>query len=137
MTHRLMKIWGSWQFVSVFRTLRSDISKCLLCALVAPFACLFGAPCNGNFIFGSNVLTLCYYYFFIFQCFGLLFQSLTVKDTVRECLEKDPAERTDDDIEILLEFMQHLPVRVVIRLPIHQSRCLLILVQVHNLLLFV
>ena len=29
---------------------------------------------------------------------------------MRECLEKDAAERTEDDIETLLEFMQHLPV---------------------------
>lgn len=42
------------------------------------------------------------------------FQSLTVRDTVRECLEKDPCERTEDDIEVLLEFMQHLPVSAVI-----------------------
>ena len=33
-----------------------------------------------------------------------------MRDTVRECLEKDPTERTEDDIEVLLEFMQHLPV---------------------------
>lgn len=44
------------------------------------------------------------------------FQSLTVRDTVRECLEKDPCERTEDDIEVLLEFMQHLPVSEVILL---------------------
>ena len=37
-------------------------------------------------------------------------QSLIVRDTVRECLEKDPADRTEDDIEVLLDFMQHLPV---------------------------
>ena len=37
-----------------------------------------------------------------------LLQSLIVRDTVRECLEKDPAERTDDDIEVLLDFLQHL-----------------------------
>lgn len=37
-------------------------------------------------------------------------QSLIVRDTVRECLEKDPADRSEDDIEVLLEFMQHFPV---------------------------
>ncbi|KAG5284440.1 hypothetical protein AALO_G00026750 [Alosa alosa] len=31
------------------------------------------------------------------------------RDLVRECLEKDPADRTDDDIEQLLEFMHQLP----------------------------
>ena len=34
--------------------------------------------------------------------------NLTVRDAVRECLEKDPADRSEDDIEILLEFTQHL-----------------------------
>ena len=38
----------------------------------------------------------------------VVFQSLIVRDTVRECLEKDPAERTEDDIEVLLDFLQHL-----------------------------
>ena len=40
----------------------------------------------------------------------LSLQSLIVRDTVRECLEKDPADRSEDDIEVLLDFMQHLPV---------------------------
>lgn len=39
-----------------------------------------------------------------------MLQSLVERDAVRECLEKDPQERTDDDIEILLEYMQHFPV---------------------------
>merc|ERR1719507_1427198 len=34
--------------------------------------------------------------------------SLLVRDAVRDCLEKDPSDRTEDDIEILLEFTQHL-----------------------------
>merc|ERR1719220_1230250 len=34
--------------------------------------------------------------------------NLTVRDAVRHCLEKDPTDRTEDDIEILLEFTQHL-----------------------------
>lgn len=36
--------------------------------------------------------------------------SLTVRDRVRDCLEKDPSERIDDDIDALLEFTQHLKV---------------------------
>lgn len=40
----------------------------------------------------------------------VLFQSLIVRDKVREYLEKDPAYRSDDDIGVLLEFMQHMPV---------------------------
>ena len=39
-----------------------------------------------------------------------MLQSLIVRDTVRECLEREPSERTEDDIEALLDFMQHLPV---------------------------
>uniref|UniRef100_A0A286XFD2 Rap guanine nucleotide exchange factor 6 n=1 Tax=Cavia porcellus TaxID=10141 RepID=A0A286XFD2_CAVPO len=31
------------------------------------------------------------------------------RDLVRECLEKEPADKTDDDIEQLLEFMHQLP----------------------------
>jgi hypothetical protein len=32
------------------------------------------------------------------------------KDVVREILEKDPKERVEDDIDILVEFMQNLQV---------------------------
>merc|ERR1719479_105047 len=34
--------------------------------------------------------------------------SLLVRDAVRECLEKDPSDRTEEDVDILLEFTQHL-----------------------------
>ena len=34
--------------------------------------------------------------------------NLTVRDAVRDCLEKDPSDRIEEDIEILLEFTQHL-----------------------------
>ena len=34
--------------------------------------------------------------------------SLIVRDAVRECLEKDPSDRTEEDVDILLEFTQHL-----------------------------
>ena len=37
-------------------------------------------------------------------------QSLIVRDRVREFLEKHPSERSDDEINVLLDFMQHLPV---------------------------
>ncbi|PRD35235.1 UNVERIFIED_CONTAM: Rap guanine nucleotide exchange factor 2 [Trichonephila clavipes] len=49
--------------------------------------------------------------------------SLTVRDTVRECLEKDPCERTEDDIEVLLEFMQHLPAFANMTLAIRRALC--------------
>ena len=38
----------------------------------------------------------------------LNFQSLHVRDIVRDSLEKDPVDRTPEDIEILLEFAQKL-----------------------------
>ena len=33
-----------------------------------------------------------------------------LRDSVRECLEKDPSERTEDDVKVLLDLMGHLPV---------------------------
>ncbi|EFX70422.1 hypothetical protein DAPPUDRAFT_328339 [Daphnia pulex] len=49
--------------------------------------------------------------------------SLTVRDTVRECLEKDPSDRTDDDIEILLEFTQHLRAFANMTLSVRRALC--------------
>ncbi|XP_058810856.1 rap guanine nucleotide exchange factor 2-like isoform X2 [Phymastichus coffea] len=49
--------------------------------------------------------------------------SLTVRDTVRECLEKDPAERTEDDIEVLLEFTQHLKAFTNMTLAVRRALC--------------
>jgi hypothetical protein len=37
---------------------------------------------------------------------------MTTKDIVREVLEKDPKERTDEDLDILFEFMQSFPVKL-------------------------
>ncbi|XP_070185969.1 rap guanine nucleotide exchange factor 2-like isoform X2 [Littorina saxatilis] len=34
-------------------------------------------------------------------------EAFPIRDAVRDCLEKDPSERRDDDIEILMDFMQH------------------------------
>jgi Rap guanine nucleotide exchange factor 2 len=31
--------------------------------------------------------------------------SFTLRDTVRDCLEKDPADRTDEDIEVSKSFL--------------------------------
>jgi len=43
--------------------------------------------------------------------FGVcLLQSVNVADAVRESLEKDPSERTDYDVEIILNAIQHLQV---------------------------
>ncbi|XP_011499860.1 PREDICTED: rap guanine nucleotide exchange factor 2-like isoform X5 [Ceratosolen solmsi marchali] len=49
--------------------------------------------------------------------------SLTVRDTVRECLEKDPVERTEDDIEVLLEFTQHLKAFTNMTLAVRRALC--------------
>ena len=48
---------------------------------------------------------------------------MTVRDTVRECLEKDPNERTEDDIEILLEFTQHLKAFTNMTLAVRRALC--------------
>lgn len=37
-------------------------------------------------------------------------QAVNAPDLVRECLEKDPSDRTDDDIETILNAVQHLKV---------------------------
>lgn len=50
-------------------------------------------------------------------------QSLTVRDTVRECLEKDPGERTEDDIEVLLDFTQHLKAFTNMTLAVRRALC--------------
>lgn len=49
--------------------------------------------------------------------------SLTVRDAVRECLEKDPSERTEDDLEILLEFTQHLKAFTNMTLTVRRALC--------------
>ncbi|CAL4156065.1 unnamed protein product, partial [Meganyctiphanes norvegica] len=50
-------------------------------------------------------------------------ESLAVRDAVRECLEKDPSERTDDDIEILLEFTQRLRSFSNMTLSVRRAMC--------------
>lgn len=46
-----------------------------------------------------------------------------MRDTVRECLEKDPSERTEDDIETLLEFTQHLKAFTNMTLSVRRALC--------------
>lgn len=48
---------------------------------------------------------------------------MTVHDTVRECLEKDPVDRTEDDIEVLLEFTQHLKAFTNMTLAVRRALC--------------
>ncbi|KAJ8976255.1 hypothetical protein NQ317_001889 [Molorchus minor] len=49
--------------------------------------------------------------------------SLTVRDRVRDCLEKEPTERTEDDIEALLEFTQHLKAFTNMTLAVRRALC--------------
>ncbi|XP_065216720.1 rap guanine nucleotide exchange factor 6-like isoform X2 [Planococcus citri] len=50
-------------------------------------------------------------------------QIMNVRDKVRECLEKDPSDRTEDDVEVLLEFTQHLKAFTNITLSIRRALC--------------
>uniref|UniRef100_A0A1A9ZDR0 Rap guanine nucleotide exchange factor 2 n=1 Tax=Glossina pallidipes TaxID=7398 RepID=A0A1A9ZDR0_GLOPL len=49
--------------------------------------------------------------------------SLNVRDAVRDCLEKDPSERTEEDVEILLEFTQGLKAFTNITLSVRRALC--------------
>ncbi|XP_077999088.1 rap guanine nucleotide exchange factor 2-like isoform X4 [Glandiceps talaboti] len=50
-------------------------------------------------------------------------ESLSVRDIVRDCLEKDPIDRTEDDIEILLDFIRHLPAFANMTLAVRRALC--------------
>ncbi|KAK9736135.1 Ras association (RalGDS/AF-6) domain [Popillia japonica] len=49
--------------------------------------------------------------------------SLTVRDRVRDCLEKEPSDRTEDDVEALLEFTQHLKAFTNMTLAVRRALC--------------
>ncbi|XP_037084302.1 LOW QUALITY PROTEIN: rap guanine nucleotide exchange factor 2-like [Pollicipes pollicipes] len=49
--------------------------------------------------------------------------SITARDAVRDCLETDPANRTDEDVEILLEFTQHLRAFSNMTLSVRRALC--------------
>ncbi|XP_077300830.1 PDZ domain-containing guanine nucleotide exchange factor isoform X2 [Arctopsyche grandis] len=49
--------------------------------------------------------------------------SLTVRDAVRDCLEKDPSERNEDDLETLLEFTQPLKAFTNMTLTVRRALC--------------
>lgn len=50
-------------------------------------------------------------------------ESLMVRDVVRDCLEKEPVDRTESDIQALLDFMQHLPAFVNMTMNVRQELC--------------
>uniref|UniRef100_A0A8C5CTZ5 Rap guanine nucleotide exchange factor (GEF) 6 n=1 Tax=Gadus morhua TaxID=8049 RepID=A0A8C5CTZ5_GADMO len=49
--------------------------------------------------------------------------ALLGRDLVRECLEKEPADRNDDDIEQLLEFMHQLPAFANMTMSVRRDLC--------------
>ncbi|XP_041121713.1 rap guanine nucleotide exchange factor 6-like isoform X13 [Polyodon spathula] len=52
------------------------------------------------------------------------------RDVVRDCLEKEPADRTDDDIEHLLEFMHQLPAFANMTLSVRRELCSVMILEV-------
>uniref|UniRef100_A0A4W3H5P4 Rap guanine nucleotide exchange factor 6 n=1 Tax=Callorhinchus milii TaxID=7868 RepID=A0A4W3H5P4_CALMI len=56
--------------------------------------------------------------------------SLMGRDVVRECLEKDPTDRTDDDIEQLLEFMHQLPAFANMTMFVRRELCSVMIFEV-------
>lgn len=55
--------------------------------------------------------------------FLLKFQNANIRDTVRDCLEKDPTERTEQDVEVLLGFTQNLKAFTNMTLTIRRALC--------------
>ncbi|XP_068134216.1 rap guanine nucleotide exchange factor 6-like isoform X2 [Hyperolius riggenbachi] len=55
---------------------------------------------------------------------------LLCRDIVRECLENYPADRTDDDIELLLEFMHQLPAFINMTLSVRRELCSVMIFEV-------
>ncbi|XP_068601140.1 rap guanine nucleotide exchange factor 6 [Brachionichthys hirsutus] len=56
--------------------------------------------------------------------------TLVGRDLVRECLEKDPADRSDDDIEQLLEFMHQLPAFANMTMSVRRELCSVMVFEV-------
>lgn len=56
--------------------------------------------------------------------------ALLARDLVRECLEKDALDRTDDDIEQLLEFMHQLPAFANMTMSVRRELCRVMMFEV-------
>ncbi|XP_046723140.1 rap guanine nucleotide exchange factor 6 isoform X3 [Silurus meridionalis] len=56
--------------------------------------------------------------------------TLLGRDVVRESLEKKPTERNDDDIELLLEFMQQLPAFTNMTMSVRRELCTVMVFEV-------
>lgn len=50
-------------------------------------------------------------------------ESANIRDTVRDCLEKDPTERTENDVEVLLGFTQNLKAFTNMTLTVRRALC--------------
>ncbi len=50
-------------------------------------------------------------------------ESMAIREPVRECLEKDPADRTSEDIDVLLEFTQTFPAFFNMTLATRRALC--------------
>lgn len=50
-------------------------------------------------------------------------ENANVRDTVRDCLEKDPTERTESDVEVLLNFTQNLKAFSNMTLTVRRALC--------------
>ena len=48
---------------------------------------------------------------------------MAIREPVRECLEKDPADRTPEDIDILLEFTHTFPAFFNMTLATRRALC--------------
>ncbi|KAM9450880.1 rap guanine nucleotide exchange factor 6 isoform 2-T3 [Clarias gariepinus] len=56
--------------------------------------------------------------------------TLLGRDVVRECLEKEPAKRSDSDIELLLEFMHQLPAFANMTMSVRRELCTVMVFEV-------
>lgn len=50
-------------------------------------------------------------------------ENVNIRDTVRDCLEKDPTERAENDVEILLGFTQNLKAFTNMTLTVRRALC--------------
>uniref|UniRef100_A0A915M7G6 Uncharacterized protein n=1 Tax=Meloidogyne javanica TaxID=6303 RepID=A0A915M7G6_MELJA len=58
------------------------------------------------------------------DCFAGLPETSELRDSVRECLEKEPSNRTGEDLAILIEFMSSLPSLAQLPMSIKRQLCL-------------
>ncbi|CAO4374271.1 unnamed protein product [Caenorhabditis nigoni] len=57
---------------------------------------------------------------------------IDLRDSVRECLEKEPSERNSEDLAVLLDFMQHMSAFAALPMSIKRQLCLKMVFAVVN-----